>query len=237
MKRVKPVDNEIYHIFNRGVEKRQIFMEEKDYFRFVHDLWEFNDWAPAPNIFYRRAALSSYDIGNRKGYARVAKTKEDRIVEVLAFCLMPNHFHLMLRQLTENGVSEFMRKVGIGYTNFFNQKYKRSGYLFQGKYKIAHIKKHAHFIYLPYYIHLNVLDLKFPEWREKKIKNFNEAIKFLESYRWSSHLDYLGKENFPSVVNKEFLLKTFGSEAKYKKEIEKWLKELDREALATFDIR
>jgi putative transposase len=226
MKRVKPVEGGIYHIFNRGVDKRRVFMEEKDYFRFIHDLWEFNDWAPAPSSFFHKKSFTTSEVKPPNDFTDGSRGEKGSLVEILAYCLMPNHYHLMLRQKVENGISDFMRKVGTGYTVFFNQKHKRTGTLLDGTYKIAEIEEQKHFIYLPYYIHLNPLDLKFPEWREGKIKNSKEAIKFLEEYRWSSHLDYLGKENFPSVIKKNFLQKIFGGETKYKKSFEKWLEDL-----------
>jgi len=82
-------------------------------------------------------------------------------------------------------------------------------------------------MYLPIYVHLNPLDLKFPEWREKKIKNNKEAIEFLDSYRWSSYMDYTGQKNFPSLINKSFILSRVGSEEKFKKEMTDWIKNFD----------
>ena len=136
-----------------------------------------------------------------------------------------------MRQKKEGGITKFMRKIGTGYTNYFNKKYKRAGALFQGKYKLVRIEKDSHFIHLPYYIHLNPLDLKFLEWREGEIKNYKETIKFLENYRWSSFLDYIGKKNFPSIISREFLLKFFDGPANYKKETLSWLKERDSEEI------
>ena len=218
MKREKPITNEVYHIYNRGVDKRNVFMNDKDRCRFVHDLFEFNDINPAPQ--YLEVRLPNIKRPTRK-----------LLVEIMVFCLMPNHFHLLLRQKRERGISEFMRKLGTGYTNYFNQRYQRSGVLFQGKFKIIHINDERHFAHLPYYIHCNPLDLSTPEWRTQKINNFKEAINFLETYRWSSHLDYLGKHNFPSVTNREVLLESFGNEKKYAESIKDWLKEMSLETV------
>ncbi|PIP17249.1 MAG: hypothetical protein COX44_00925 [Candidatus Portnoybacteria bacterium CG23_combo_of_CG06-09_8_20_14_all_37_13] len=140
---------------------------------------------------------------------------------------MPNHFHLLLRQRMEGGITKFMRKLGIGYANYFNQKYERTGTLFQGRYKAVLVNREVHFIHLPYYIHFNPLDLLMLDWRTRKIKNYKKAVKFLESYRWSSHLDYIGKKNFPSVTQREFLLKIFGGVENYRKVVKNWLKEID----------
>lgn len=137
----------------------------------------------------------------------------------------------MVKQKIEGGITSFMRKLGTGYTNYFNQKYERVGSLFQGIYKIAHLKKEANFIHLPYYIHLNPLDLKFPEWRNKEIKNYKEAMKFLENYRWSSFPDYIGKKNFSSVTQRKFLNEFFEGPIQYKKDTIKWLKEMDLEEI------
>src|SRR3989344_4881258 len=172
MKRPQFAEGELYHIFNRGVEKRNIFMTDGDRFRFIYNLYEFNDTAPAQNIFYKRSAFNAYEVGLRKS--------KKSLVEILAFVLMPNHYHLMLRQLVEGGVTEFMRKLGTGYTNFFNLKYDRVGSLFQGKFKAVLLKHEA------------------------------KAMRFLKSYRWSSLLDYLGNKNLPQIIEQQFLTECIG---------------------------
>ena len=218
------VEKELYHICNRGVEKRDIFLDDKDYFRAIHDLYEFNDTSPALNLYYKTASLQSYETRSRK--------IKNPIVEILAFTLMPNHYHLLLRQTKENGIVEFMQRFGVGYAMYFNKKYARVGSLFQGPFKAVHVTKNAHFIHIPFYIHANPLDLKFPEWREKKIKNAKQALEFLESYRWSSFSDYVGKRNFPSVIHKLFLSEIIGTPAEYKTMTLRLLQEMD---LATLD--
>ena len=122
-----------------------------------------------------------------------------------------------------------MRKLNIGYAKYFNEKYQRKGTLFEGRYKSILIDEEAHFIHMPYYIHVNSLDLKFPEWRNKEIKNYKAAMKFLEDYRWSSFPDYIGKKNFPSVTSREFLLEFFGGTDNYRKDTLGWLKEMNWE--------
>ena len=140
---------------------------------------------------------------------------------------MPNHYHLLLAPCVENGISKFMKKVNMGYAKYFNEKYKRSGALFEGRYKSVVIKNDAHFLHIPYYIHANPLDLIMPEWREKKIDDYKKAAKFLENYRWSSFPDYIGKKNFPSVTQRDFLLGFFDGPEQYKKDVLRWLKEIE----------
>lgn len=215
---------EIYHVLSRGVDKRKIFMDDKDYLRFIHDLFEFNNQLPVSNILYRFGKNKNMDI-----VSPYIKKPRELLVDISAFCLMPNHYHLLLEPRAENGISLFMKKLNIGYAKYFNKKYERTGALFEGRYKSILIKNHAHFTHIPYYIHLNPLDIIAPEWRERKIKDYKKTIQFLDSYRWSSHLDYTGKKNFPSVTRREFLLDCFHGEKGYKKSIEGWLKDLDLE--------
>lgn len=224
MQRVKPVGNEIYHVLNRGTDKRKIFLCDDDHLRFIHDIFEFNDEDEVSSNtgYFFNHRTNSMEVG----LPYISRKPRKLLVEILTFCLMPNHFHLMLRQKVDGGITKFMRKLGTGYTNYFNQKYERSGVLFQGKYKLAHVTNQAHFIHLPYYIHFNPLDLAAPEWRERSLKNSNEAVKFLENYRWSSYLDYIGIKNFPSVTQREFLTKFFEGPQQYKKDSINWLKEI-----------
>ena len=160
-----------------------------------------------------------------------SRKERKMLVEILCFCLMPNHFHLLLRQIKDGGITEFMRKIGTGYTNYFNTKNDRVGALFQGKFKAVHVQTQSHLLYLPHYIHLNPLDLSMPEWRDQKIRSPKKAMRFLESYRWSSFLDYTGKKNYPSVISKDFLADFYyGSPTSivdYRKDITEWLKNLD----------
>lgn len=216
----------ICHVLSRGVDKRDIFMDEKDYFRFMHDLYEFNDEIPAHELNINHFFKSDHMLIAR---AYIEKKPRKRLVDILAFCLMPNHYHLMLREKIVGGIVRFMKKLNMGYARYFNEKYKRSGALFQGRYQSVVVTNEAHFIYLPYYIHLNPLDLVTPEWREHSLKSFRKAWDFLNNYRWSSHLDYSGQKNFPSVTQRDFLTKFFEGSKQYQKGIREWLESLELE--------
>lgn len=202
-------------------------MDDKDRFRFIHDLFEFNDTAPAANNFYY-ASRKTNDFASPKDLRsqNIKRVPRKLLVNILAFCLMPNHYHLLLNPIVDNGVTLFMKKLNIGYAKYFNQRYKRTGTLFEGRFKSVLVDSQAHFVHLPYYIHLNPLDLVTPEWRERKLTNSKKAMDFLVSYRWSSHLDYSGQDNFPSVTQRDLLLGFFGGEQRYKKSISDWLTEL-----------
>jgi len=222
MQKPQFVENQIYHIYNRGVEKRDIFLDDKDYLRFIHDLFEFNDRDSAFNVAYY---FNSKSKEVKSQYLEKERKPRKLLVEILLFTLMPNHFHLLLKQKQENGIVKFMQKLGTGYTNYFNKKYDRVGGLFQGRFKAVLINEEAHFIHIPFYFHTNPIDLIYGsstsiDWRGQ--------IEFLENYRWSSFLDYIGKKNFPSVTSRKFLLEFWGGEKEYRKETEKWLRERDK---------
>ena len=213
------VEDEIYHIYNRGVEKRNIFLDDEDYLRFIHNLFEFNDIAPAGKFSTKKTIGSpTSDVSNGASDDK----KRKLIVEILVFTLMPNHFHLILKQKVENGIVKFMQKLGTGYANYFNKKYKRVGGLFQGKFKAVVIEKESYFEHISFYIHAN--PLKYLGSPTSETSEISEIL-FLEKYRWSSFLDYIGKKNFPSITSRELFLDFFGSEKKYLEQTKQWVKE------------
>lgn len=208
-----------HHIFNRGVEKRDIFLDDTDKVRFIHDLYEFNDTSPAPRFSKN---LSGEDI----------HSKRDKLVSIACFSLMPNHHHLLLGETEEQKRALFVKKLHGGYARAFNEKHKRSGYLFQGRYKKVLIKSEQQLLQIVCYIHANPLDLWRAGWKETKLtpEGLTEAFYFLEKYRWSSHLDYLGKKNFPSVIDKVFLERVFTEYGGYEKFFVNWLRFYQKES-------
>lgn len=205
---------EFYHVLNRGADKRKIFLDDKDRFRFIHDLFEFNDTNNVnPNNGYFFRARECMDVGrpymNKKANKHLVRATRDRLVKIHAFCLMPNHYHLLLSPIKPQGISLFLKKLNGGYSKYFNERHGRGGTLYQGKYKKILIENDAHFLYIPFYIHFNPLDLRYPDWRQGRISNHKDAEAYLLSYRWSSHPDYLGERNFPSVTDRSFLSSFF----------------------------
>lgn len=217
MREIEFANNEYYHIYNRGVDKREIFINKNDYIRFLHNLYEFNSQERAPEF----ARVSKHNAGD--SVSHIEKKPRKKLVNVICFCLMPNHFHLILKQLVDDGISRFMHKLGLGYAMAFNIKYKRSGILFQGKFKAVYIKNETYLTHLSRYIHLNPVELKEKNWREAGIKDWSKANQFLEGYRYSSYFDYIGKKNFPSITNRKLILEIFDNEKKYKKFVREWL--------------
>lgn len=217
MQKPQFVEDYIYHVYNRGVEERNVFLDRKDYLRFIHDLFEFNDESPASNVLY---FFNPKSMEVQPPYIRERKPRK-LLVEILVFTLMPNHFHLLIKQKKEEGIVRFMQKLGTGYTMYFNQRYERVGGLFQGRFKAVRVHAQAHFLHLPFYIHANPILKKYKIYGGSTSIDWREAAGYLENYRWSSYPDYIGKKNFPSVTSRDFLLDFFGGEGEYKKETEK----------------
>lgn len=209
---------EFYHTYNRGTEKRKIFLENSDYYRGVHDLYEFNDAKAVVNVNRRFDGSSTAINLNRP---------REKIVNLATWCFMPNHYHIFSYPLADNGLPKFHQKFGGGYTWFFNIKYNRSGVLFQGRYKKIKVTSDAQALQLICYIHSNPLEIWKPNWKEKGLTDseIKDALEFLKKeYRWSSHLDYWGIMNFPSLVDADFMRRFFESPEEYQKFFTNWLR-------------
>ena len=220
---------ELYHALNRGVEKRQIFLDNQDRARFVHDLYEFNSAPPARNT---RRLFNKEDDGVESrmidlgGRSLGRKEKEGGVlVDIHGWCIMGNHYHLLLSEREEGNLSRFLMKLNVGYAKYFNERYGRTGYVFQGRTKKVHIASQAHFAYILHYIHLNPLDfLSGAEgWRGGEVGSAEAALKHLEGYRWSSFLDYCGVRNFPSVITTELFREVSPD---YRRELGGYLKDM-----------
>lgn len=196
---------EYYHIYSRGVDKRTIFESDDDYRRFLILLYLCNSTNPVDinELFLEgRSFLEIWSIDTGKD-----------IVALGAYVLMPNHFHILVKEVIEDGVSRFMRKILTGYSMYFNKKYDRSGSLFQGRFQARHIKTDEYLKYIFAYIHLNPVKLLEPNWKETGIKEKSAAQRFLSSYKYSSYLDYIGVQrqerkilnikDFPDYFDKE----------------------------------
>lgn len=171
-------EGEWYHLYNRGTDKRKIFTDNNDYQRFLKLLYLAN--STKPTILYTLKKDTIFDF-----------PREENLVDIGAYCLMPNHFHLLVKEKVEGGISLFMRKLLTGYSMYFNIKNKRTGKLFEGPFKSIHVDTDNYFRYVLSYIHLNPVKLVEPEWKEKGVQNKDRVKNFLQSYSPSSHLDYL----------------------------------------------
>ncbi len=209
------------HVYNRGNRKQTIFIDEKDMWRFLQALRFFNDSHSSLNIL--RQLLLTLGVNSDKSMDSVFRMgwpkdwpEKDPLVKIVCYCLMPNHFHLLLQEIREGGISKFMHKMGMGYTKYFNIKHKEVGRVFQGPYKIKIIGNDQVYLeYLSAYIQVkNVLEL-FPGGIQEAKKNISEAIKFLEKYSFSSCPDFLGVRN-SLIIDKGILGEIFSCSDDYK---------------------
>jgi putative transposase len=185
-RKVAFVRGEYYHVYNRGVDKRKIFDSEADYRRFVLLLYLANS----------TKSVRIADILKTQTYEEILTLeKGNQLVAIGAYCLMPNHFHILATPLVEGGISKFMLKLQTGYSMYFNTKNNRNGSLFQGPFKSQHADSNPYLKYLFSYIHLNPAKLKSPDWKER-LKTQNKLLMdFVGKYRYSSLPAYLTKEH------------------------------------------
>ncbi len=214
MRTIQLQEENFYHVFNRGVDKRQVFMDEHDFLRFYVSLYAFNDENYQGSlaggldvnavISSHTRTMGSHSSGMGEAVADMGARRQ--FVDIHAFCLIGNHFHLLLRQNTPRGVSNFMQRLTQGYTRYFNMRYERSGALFQGAFKAVPVNKDSQLVHLPRYIHLNALDGFSAEWRNGKIEDWSQALVVLDKYRWSSHHVFAGRQQLLPVVQETQVL-------------------------------
>jgi len=200
-----------YHIYNRGVAKQKIFLDDQDYKTFLSYL---KLYLTFPNLQGPTLKVSP---------SRQLKNYFDQI-KLLAYCLMPNHFHLFVWQKDANEITNFMRSLITKYAIYFNKKYKRTGGLFGGNFKSNLVNTDEYLKYMFSYIHLNPIKTIEPGWKKDGIKNIQRSVDFLKKYKWSSYQDYcevnriegkiLSRESFPGYFTDVEILK---------KEIFEWL--------------
>lgn len=208
----------IYHIVKRGVEKRDIFLKPQDYSRFILGLEFCNGNNPAD--LWSLVGTVPTKLKDRVQERR--KTKKSPIVEVLAFVLMPNHIHLILREVMEGGISLYIRKLG-GYSTYFNKQYKRVGPLFQSRFKDVPVRDDIQLHNTFVYVHTNPVELWESKWKEFHVQDPPKALRQLKTYQFSSFNDYIGQETFPFAVNRVFFLNFYGGEQQCRQAVEDWV--------------
>ena len=195
---------EFYHLYNRGTEKRLIFLDKNDYNYFLFLMY----------ICNTSKSIKLRDTG--KNFDR-----EETIVDIGAYCLMPNHFHILIHEKIEGGISKYMLKLMTGYSMYFNKKYERTGKLYEGVFKSTHANSDTYLKYLYSYIHLNPAKLIDKNWKENKNRNIAILLKYVFSYPYSSLKEYA--EEIFHIINPAQFPAYFRNPADHKNEVFEWL--------------
>ncbi len=174
------VENEYYHIYNRGVEKRNIFLDDKDFQRFLLSMNLLNDKKDGLMSRWRDFQKNNPGRANVNDFLTSDVGKREPLVEINAYGLLSNHFHYILKQVIERGIEKFMQKLGNSYTKYFNKRYDRSGVLFQSKFKSTHIKSNSQLLRMSVYVNCN-----------SEIHKVCPA----EDYHWCGFPEYMGKKS------------------------------------------
>lgn len=173
-----------FHVYNRGAHKEPVFHSHDDYKRFMALLFVCNSPKPLPN----RWSNKQYWISK----------EQDKLVKIVAYCLMPNHFHVCLSVTVARGgtscIHDYIRKIMTAYTMYYNFKYIHSGTIWQGSYKMKTVEDDDYLRYLIDYIHLNPFNLDDPtRTKASKLDNLKDAYKVSREYEYSSFSDFLGE--------------------------------------------
>lgn len=197
----KFAEGEYYHILARGVNKQQIFFDQRDYVRFLLYILFFQSSRTVYNIGDRVTDfLKNSNFGLTPQV--IAEILSKRYVALIAFSLMPNHFHLILKEVKKGGISRMMQRSLDGFTRYTHTKYKKSGHVFEGPFRAVHIKDNTQVLYLSTYIHKNPKELN--AWRSK-----------WERYPWSSYQDFIGKNRWGKFLKPSLILSQFSSPNEY----------------------
>ncbi len=204
--------DEYYHLYNRGVNKSVIFNSDSDRDRFVKLLFISNSSKPVVFKSIRDVPLEQVDRG-------------ETLVDIGAYCLMPNHFHLLLREKKEGGITSFLSKLLTGYSMYFNKRYERTGRLFESSFKATYVDSDEYLKYLFAYVHLNPVKIIDSRWKERGILNLDAAQEYINKYRYSSYLDYTstGCRSESILLNKESFPAYFTEPKDFKHFINDWL--------------
>lgn len=209
---------EYYHAYTRGNDKRKIFLDEKDCVRFLV-------------LLYTSNSTETIHLSNFTGLGKVSgllkmfnQKRKDTLVEIGAYCLMPNHVHLLLREKIDGGISLFTQKLFTAYSMYFNRRHQRTGKLFDSVFKAEHADDDNYLKYLYAYIHLNPISLIEKKWKEKIIEDKVQAKKFLSKYSYSSYLDYRGvKREENSILNISAFPEYFETATDFDSMIDEWI--------------
>ncbi len=216
-RKIQFAEGEYYHIYNRGVDKRSIFDDREDVERFLQCMQEFNVMEPIGSLYensFRRDQL-----GGKA--SKLTITEEDvPLVEFIAYCLNPNHFHFILKQLVDKGIEKIMQKIGTSHTMFFNNKYERSGSLFQGKFKAVHIDSNEYLLHVSSYVNLNdqvhqlggkaskLVRTSWGEYTDKGVKGICEKEIILGQFRNIAEYKDFALSSLESIIKKKQELKS-----------------------------
>ena len=176
------------------------------------------------SLLYSANSDTSIYLSDYQGKALSEIPRGKQLVAIGAWCLMPNHFHILIKEVSENGISTFMQKLLSGYSTYFNKKHYRKGTLFESKFQAKHLDNDQYLKYQYTYIHLNPIGIIDNGWKKKEITDKEKAKKFLKEYKYSSYKDYMGEEREENaILNKEEFPEYFSTSNDFEAMIEEWI--------------
>lgn len=191
------INNNYYHLYNRGVAKQDIFKDAYDYRRLLMNFSYYLD-----DNLKSKLSIAKKD-QNFRSYLQEMPSKP--LLEIVSYCLMPNHFHLLVKQIADNGITTFIRRALNSYTRYYNIRHDRIGPMFQGSFRAVDVKSNEQLIHLSRYIHLNPF--------------VGNLCRKLDDFTWSSYKDFLTNKK-TRLSNPHLIIETIGSSRRYQDFVE-----------------
>jgi len=204
MRKIEFQNGSFYHVYNRGIDKRRVFLESQDFERFYTGMKEFNTINPIGSLYLLNINRKKENLSGptaKDSEIKEAGDKPEKLVDIIAYSLLPNHYHILIKQLADNGISEYIKRLAGGYTWYFNNRYERSGPLFAGKFKAVHVYSDEYLMQLSAYINGNV-----------EIHKISGCF----DWKWSSLKHYVNQNN-SDICNKSIILNDFSDIEEYNK--------------------
>ncbi|MDD5750141.1 MAG: transposase [Candidatus Pacebacteria bacterium] len=238
MRKIIFANDEYFHIFNRGSNKQDIFLEEEDFWKFFDGLRDLNN----TTCYEDRLNALGLSVHSRNSLGKLEfqglrsfLSEKEKVVEIISYSFSPNHFHLIIKQLCDKGISYLMHKLGGSYTLYFNKKHNRSGHIFQGPFKAIHIDSNDYLLWLMGYVNGNIEIHNLAQADNYNWSSYRALCKWLGHFQSSSSaslspLSVLGgldviSEQFKTVADFQDMVKTVVRESRAKKEMKNYLLE------------
>lgn len=202
MRKFKTAEGEYYHIYLRGNNKQDIFYDIRDMARLLFLITCFQSPVELGHI-HRLIGSTGQSSASAISKKLMDEIIQKRYVDLINFAFMPNHFHLLVREAKQGGISRYMQRILTAYSKYINIKYEKSGHVFQGPFQIVHVATNEQLLHLSAYIHRNPRELK--EWKGREYL-----------YPWSSYQDYIEKNRWRGLLKTDIILEQFKNRKEYK---------------------
>ena len=221
MRKEKFIPNEYYHIYNRTIMNVPVFKDGQNAKRIKQSMLFANSTISSKIFQFLRDNEKQSEIKFIEAMNML--TKGEKLVDILCYAIMPDHYHMLIKERVDGGIINFVRKCDISITKYINMRNKRRGPIFESLFRSKHIDSNEYLTHLSTYIHLNPLDIiSGKEWRNHKLENWSKIKKEIINYPWSSLKFFLEDKTDPIVSGEKAILEQFKNKKDYELFLREW---------------